>query len=214
MEGLIGKKLGMTQLYDSKGKRVDVTVIEAGPCIVVQRKTKEKDGYDAVQVGFGPVKENRVNKPILGHFRKNQLSPLKVLAEFGIDEKDEMKVGDSLTVKIFEGVSHVDVTGITKGRGFQGVVKRHGMGGGPMTHGGHSKRRIGSVGANAWEARVYRGHRMPGHMGNTKVTIQNLSLVELRPEQNLIMVRGAIPGPAGSFVLVKKSLKKCKVVKA
>jgi len=214
MEGLIGKKLGMTQLYDANGKRVAVTVIQGGPCTVVQRKTVEKDGYNAVQVGFGDVKQSKVSKPMAGHFQKKQVSPSRFLKEFKIDEGEELKLGDSLTVKIFDGVSHVDVSGVTKGRGFQGVVRRHGMGGGPFTHGGHSKRRIGSVGANAWEARVYRGHRMPGHMGNVNTTIQNLRVIELRPEENLMMVEGAVPGPVGSILLVRKSLKKRKTVKA
>jgi len=214
MDGLIGQKLGMTQVFDREGRRLSVTVIEAGPCVVVQRRTKEKDGYDAVQLGFREATERRTTKAMLGHFKKAQVTPRGWLQEVALEAGDDPKPGETVTVKIFEGVSHVDVIGVTKGRGFQGVVRRHGMLGGPMTHGGHSKRRIGSVGANAWEARVYRGHRMPGHMGNVSVTTQNIRVAEVRGDDNLILICGAVPGPVGATVMVRKALKKRKTGKA
>ena len=214
MDGLIGQKLGMTQVFDREGRRLAVTVIEAGPCVVVQRRTREKDGYDAVQLGYRDVAERRTTKAMMGHFKKAQVTPLGLLKEVALDAGEDPKPGETVTVKMFEGVTHVDVIGVTKGRGFQGVVRRHGMRGGPMTHGGHSKRRIGSVGANAWEARVYRGHRMPGHMGNVLVTTQNLRVAEIRGDDNLILVCGAVPGPTGAAVLVRKALKKRKTGKA
>jgi len=208
MQGLIGKKLGMTQVYDENGHRVAVTVIEAGPCPVVQRKTMERDGYDAVQLGYGNQKESRMSKPRLGHLKKGQAPALRALREFAAGE-DALNAGDTLTVEaVFEGVRFVDVTAITKGQGFQGVVKRYRMAGGRMTHGGHSKRRVGSIGQCSYPARVVKGQRMPGHMGNRKVTTQNLKVVAVRGEDNVILVKGAVPGPNGSLVMVKKALKK------
>lgn len=208
MEGLIGRKQGMTQVYDEKGRMVPVTVIEAGPCVVIQRKTKEKDGYSAVQLGFSEQKESRLNKAALGRFKKIGVKPVSIVKEFPVNDGDEIKDGDMVKVSIFEGVSHVDVVGITKGRGFGGVVRRYRMGGGPITHGGHSKRRIGSIGQNSFPARVNKGHRMPGHMGNVRRSQVNLKLVAVQGEDNLILVKGAIPGAIGSVVCVKKSLKK------
>lgn len=207
MEALIGKKLGMTQVYDDKGHRVPVTVIEAGPCVVLQRKTSDKDGYSAVQLGFGEQKEHRVTKASMGRFSKIGTTPKRILKEFRVGDEDQAKAGDTLTVSLFDGISHVDVTGKTKGRGFAGVMKRHGMAGGPMTHGGHSKRRVGSIGQCAFPARVQKGKRMPGHMGNVNVTRQNLKIVGLRGDDNIILVRGSIPGAAGSVVYISKSLK-------
>jgi len=208
MEGLIGKKLGMTQVFDAKGARVPVTVIAAGPCVVVQRKTLTRDGYEAVQLGFGEQRRRRVTKPALGRFRKANTAPKRVLAEFAVQGGDELKEGDTVSLSLFEGTSHVDVTGVSKGRGFQGVVKRHRMRGGPQTHGGHSKRRVGSIGQNAFPARVNKGKRMPGHFGHVRVTQQNLRVVELRMEDNMLLVEGAVPGPTGGVVLVRKALKK------
>jgi large subunit ribosomal protein L3 len=208
MEGLIGKKLGMTQVFDAKGARVPVTVIAAGPCVVVQRKTLTRDGYEAVQLGFGEQRRRRVTKPALGRFRKANTAPKRVLAEFAVQGGDELKEGDTVSLSLFEGTSHVDVTGVSKGQGFQGVVKRHGMRGGPQTHGGHSKRRVGSIGQNAFPARVNKGKRMPGHSGHVRVTQQNLRVVELRMEDHMLLVEGAVPGPTGGVVLVRKALKK------
>lgn len=198
----------MTQVYDAEGRRVPVTVIEAGPCLVVQRKNRNTDGYEAVQLGFGEQKESRATKPHVGRFKKIDASVRRCLREFGIDDGEEVKDGDTVTVSIFDGVSHVDVTGITKGRGFQGVVKRYRMSGGAMTHGGHSKRRVGSIGQCSYPARVAKGQRMPGHMGRIRVTVQNLKVVDLRGEDNLILVKGAVPGPTGTIVEVRKALKK------
>ncbi len=211
MQGLIGKKVGMTQVFDAQGCRVAVTVIEAGPCVVVQKKTAEKDGYDAVQLGFGACKEKNVGKAAMSRFKKAGSTPRMWLREFSLDKGEEVKEGDAVTAAIFEGISHVDVTGTTKGRGFQGVMRRHLMRGGPMTHGGHSKRRIGSNGQNAFPARVLKGKRMPGHLGNVRVTQQNLKVVQLRAIENLILINGAIPGANGSVVVVNKALKKAAV---
>jgi len=208
MHGLIGKKLGMTQVFDGEGRRVAVTVIEAGPCVVVQRKTRTIDGYDAVQLGFGEQKEHRVNKAALGAFGKVGATPRRCTREFAVGEDDEIKAGDNVTASIFEGVDFVDVTGTSKGRGFQGVVKRYRMAGGRMSHGGGSKRRVGAIGQCAYPARVAKGTRMPGHMGNVKVTKQNLRIVEVRPDDNVILVSGAVPGPTGGTVVVRKALKK------
>jgi large subunit ribosomal protein L3 len=174
----------------------------------VQRKTPVADGYEALQIGFDVCKEKHATKPLLGHFRKAGVAPARVLREFAVEAGDEQKAGDTVTVALFDGVAAVDVTGITKGRGFQGVVKRHRMAGGPLTHGGHSKRRVGSIGQNAVPSRVHKGKRMPGHMGNVRVTQQNLRVVAIRPEDNVILVHGAVPGPTGALLVVRKALKK------
>jgi large subunit ribosomal protein L3 len=208
MQGLIGKKLGMTQVFDADGALVPVTMIEAGPCVVVQRKTKDCDGYDAVQLGFGAIREKRMTKASMGRFKKAQTTPRRRLVEFAVDAADPLKAGDTVGVSIFDGVGYLDVSGVTKGRGFQGVVKRYGMAGGRMTHGGHSKRRVGSIGAKVEPARVHKGKRLPGHMGNTNITQQNLKLVEIRPDANLLLLKGAVPGPVGSVLAIRKSLKK------
>jgi large subunit ribosomal protein L3 len=207
MQGLIGRKVGMTQVFGSDGRRVAVTVIEAGPCVVVQRKTRKKDGYDAVQLGFGVQKEHRMSKPAAGHCKKSGSKGVKNLKEFGIDTDEEVKEGDAVTVSILKGTKFVDVSGTTKGRGFQGVIKRYRMAGGPKTHGGHSKRRVGSIGQCSYPARVAKGTRMPGHMGNVNVTARNLKIVEVRGDDNLLLVQGAVPGPNGRIVCVKKALK-------
>jgi large subunit ribosomal protein L3 len=208
MNGLIGKKLGMTQVYDGDGRRVAVTVVEAGPCVVVQRKTTACDGYEAVQVGFEDQKESRLNKPTLARFKQAGVDAKRIIREFRVDGDSEIKQGDSLSVGIFDGIKYVDVSGITKGRGFQGVVKRHNMRGGRMSHGGHSKRRVGSIGQCSYPANVAKGQRMPGHMGRVKVTQQNLKVVAVRGDENLLLIQGAIPGANGSVVMVSKALKK------
>ncbi|MDA3797879.1 MAG: 50S ribosomal protein L3 [Kiritimatiellae bacterium] len=208
MQGLIGKKLGMTQIFDKDGARIAVTVVEAGPCPVIQKKTKDVDGYEAVQLGFDEMKESRVTKPMLGKFKKAGVAPCRFLAEFKMDEGEEVNEGDSVTTSIFEADIFLDVVGVTKGRGFQGVVKRHNMAGGRMTHGGHSKRRVGSIGQCSYPARVAKGQRMPGHMGASRVSQQNLKLAEIRAEDNLLLIKGSIPGANGSVVIVKKALKK------
>ena len=208
MQGLLGKKIGMTQVYDKKGRRVAVTVIELGPCLVVQRKTREKDGYEAAQLGFAEQKESRVIKPLLGRFKKIGKAPHRYLKEFRLDKEEDVNEGDVIGVDTFDGCTHVDISAKSKGRGFQGGVKRHNMRGGRMTHGGHAKRKIGSIGQCSYPARVAKGQRMPGHMGNKRITMECLSVVDLIGEDNLLLVCGAVPGANGGIVEVRKSLKK------
>ncbi len=208
MNGLIGKKLGMTQVFDADGRRVAVTVVAAGPCVVVQRKTKDADGYESVQLGFDPQRESRLRKSEVGTYKKAGVETHRVLREFECTASDEAGVGDTLTASMFEGTGYVDVVGTSKGRGFAGVVKRYNFGGGRQTHGGHSRRRPGSIGQCAYPGRVAKGQRMPGHMGNERVTQQNLKLLDVRGDENLLLIQGAVPGPNGGLVLVKKALKK------
>lgn len=208
MQGLIGKKIGMTSVFNGEGRQVPVTVLECGPCVVVQRKEPARDGYAALQVAYQDTAEKKLSRPALGVFRKTGIAPKKYRREFRADPGESLKIGDVVTVKLFEGVSHVDVSGRTKGKGFQGVVRRHGMSGGPMTHGGHSKRRVGSVGCRELPGRIHKGKRMPGHMGHVNVTTQNLAVVQVRPEENALLVCGAVPGPRGAIVTVRKSFKK------
>ncbi len=208
MKGLIGKKLGMASIYDEAGAAVPVTVIEAGPCVVVQQKSTEKEGYSAVQLGFDDQKEQRVNKPTLGHFKKAGVSPKRVLREFRVDGSEEVSVGDVVDASVFEGVNYVDIVATGKGRGFQGVVKRHGFGGGRASHGGGWTRRPGSIGMCEFPARVFKGKKMPGQMGGKRVTTQNLKVVQVRPEENLILVKGSVPGANGGIVVIKEALKK------
>lgn len=199
----------MTQIWDADGVRVPVTVIEAGPCPVVQVKTTEKDGYEAVQLGWGPQKASRLSKAEVAHCAKAGLeTPVRVLREFKADAGEEVKAGDVYTVSVFENIGYVDVIGTSKGHGFQGVMKRWSFQGGPMTHGSHTKRRPGSIGMRQDPGSVEKGHPMPGHMGARRVTTQNLKVVQVRPEQNIILVKGAIPGPNGGMVIVRKSIKK------
>jgi large subunit ribosomal protein L3 len=209
MKSLIGKKLGMTQIFNDEGQMVPVTVIEAGPCSIVQRKTTEKDGYEAIQIGFGEQKEHRVTKPLLGHFKKAGVAPMRELAEVIVAADDESKAGDTLTAGIFEETTYVDVIGTTKGKGFQGVVRRHGFKGGRASHGGKSTLRVpGSIGMCEHPARVFKGKKMAGQMGNTTITVQNLKVVQVRPEENLVLVKGAVPGANGSTVVLREALKK------
>ncbi len=209
MEGLIGRKIGMTSVFVEDGGQVPVTVIEAGPCVVVQRKTVGNDGYSAVQLGFGSKKEKNTSKAQLTRFKAVGSAPRRWAREFLVDEKDEIKAGDTITAAIFEDATFVDVTAMTKGRGFQGAVKRHGMHGGRMSHGrSDNKRRTGAIGCASYPARVYKGKKMPGHMGNVQVTQQNLKVVAVKGDDNVLLVRGAVPGPAGHMVIVKKALKK------
>lgn len=208
MQGLIGKKIGMTQVWDKDGVRVPVTVIEAGPCHVVQVKTVQNDGYEAVQVGWGPQKESRLSKAEVGHAKKAGVPALRVLREFKCPEAASAKPGDVWTAAIFDGVGFVDVVGTSVGKGFMGVMRRHGFSGGPMTHGGHVKRRPGSIGMRQSPGSVEKGHPMPGDTGARRTTVQNLKLVGVRPEKNLLLVKGSVPGANGSLVLVRKALKK------
>lgn len=208
MNGLLGKKVGMTQVFDDQGRQSNVTVLEVGPCTVVQVKTPERDGYAAAQVGFGPQKKQRMNKPLMGHLAKAGVEPLRELRELPLEEGEEVKPGETITASIFEGVEYVDVTGTSKGRGFQGVVRRYNFGGGRATHGSGTHRGPGSIGMKVSPARVFKGKKMPGHMGNVRVTTQNLRVVQVRPEDNVILVEGAVPGPAGGLVMVRKAIKK------
>ena len=207
MEGLIGKKIGMTQVFDADGKRTTVTVIELGPCPVVQVKTLENDGYVAAQVGFGALKASRLAKAQQKHFEKAGVATMKVLKEFALDAGEEVKVGDQITVANFEGVKYVDVTGTTKGRGFAGVLKRYNFAGGNMTHGGHSKRRTGGLAARDLPGWIEKGKKMPGHMGDVSRKATNLEVVQIRPEDNAILVKGSVPGARNGTVIVRKSLK-------
>lgn len=207
LKGLIGKKIGMTQIFDDNGTAIPVTIIEAGPCYVTQIRSVETEGYSAVQLGFGETKPKRLTGGQLGHLKRNDLPPLRYLREFRIKDAD-VNEGDQLTVEMFEVGDHVDVTGTSKGRGFAGVVKRHGFRGGPKTHGQSDRQRApGSIGATSGTARVFKGKRMPGHMGNRRVTSQNLKVVLVDPERNLIGVRGAVPGPKGGLLVVKEARK-------
>lgn len=205
--GLIGKKIGMTQLFDENGKAVPVTVIEAGPCPVVQRKTAGIDGYEAIQIGFRPeFKARKVTKPLKGHFDKAKVAPQKHLREFRLEppETTEYTVGQVLTVALFEVGEKVRVTGISKGKGFQGGVKRWGYLGGPETHGSMFHRAPGSIGASSFPSRVFKGHHMPGRMGGDTTSIKGLKIVKIIPEQNLVLVKGALPGPAGGLLTILK----------
>jgi large subunit ribosomal protein L3 len=206
-QGLLGKKLGMTQLFTDDGRRVPVTLLEAAPCTVIQRKTQEDDGYEAVQVGAHDAKESRCTKPMLGHFAKAGVAPKRRLREFRAEAQRELKPGDELRVDVFEVGELVDVSGTSKGKGFAGVQKRHGMKGGPGTHGSNFHRAPGSIGMSADPSEVEKGKRLPGHMGGRRVTVRGLEVLRVDVEKNLLVVRGAVPGANGGLVEVKKSLK-------
>ena len=208
MKGLIGKKLGMTSVYDESGAAVPVTVIEAGPCVVVQRMENEKEGYSAIQLGFDDQKEQRLNKPALGHFKKAGVPAKRVLKEFRLEEDAEVAVGDVVNASAFEEVGYVDIVATGKGRGYQGVVKRYGFGGGRASHGGDWTRRTGSIGMCEHPARVFKGKKMPGQMGAKRVTTQNLKIIQVRPEENLILVKGSVPGANGGIVVIREALKR------
>jgi large subunit ribosomal protein L3 len=204
--GLLGKKVGMTQLLDNDGTVVPVTVIQAGPCVVVQRKTKQKDGYDAVQLGFVEfVKPKRITKPMMGHFKKSNVAPARFVREVGVKGEDGANPGDKVMVNIFNRDELVDVVGTSKGRGFAGFVKRHHFRGGRATHGSMFHRAPGSIGSSAYPSRVLKGMRMAGHLGNARVTAQNLRVARVDQENNLLFVRGAVPGPPGGYVVVEKA---------
>lgn len=207
-KAIIGKKLGMTQIFSADGKVIPVTVVEAGPCPVVQIKTTEKDGYAAVKVGFGKVEEKDLNKPDNGQFKKAGVEPQKVLKEFKFDDCGKYAVGQSLTVETFAAGDHVDVIGLTKGHGFTGVIKRWNQHRLKMTHGvGPVHREVGSMGANSSPSRVFKNKRMPGQYGNERVTVQNLEIVKVDAARNVLLIKGAIPGPKGGIVTVTDSVK-------
>ena len=209
-KAIIGKKIGMTQIFDEKGKVIPVTVVQAGPCVIAQVKNVDTDGYNAVQLGFGDVKESKVNKPIKGHFAKNKLTPKKHLREFRVDSIDGIKVGDELKADVFAKGDKVDIQGTSKGKGFQGVIKRHGQSRGPMEHGSMYHRRPGSMGSTSTPGRVFKGKKLPGHMGKVTVTIQNLDVVRVDMDKNVILVKGSVPGPKGAILKVKSAVKASK----
>jgi len=206
--GILGKKIGMTQIFDGQGRVVPVTAVQAGPCVVVQRKTVEKDGYSAIQLGLVEfIKESRVTKPRLGHFKKAGVEAARYIREFPVAGDEEIKAGDRVLATVFKPNDRIDITAKPKGRGFQGVVKRHGFSGGPDTHGSMTHRVPGSIGQSSYPSRVIKGVRMGGRMGGTKVTTIGLQVVEVLEEDNVILVKGAVPGPNGGYVMVRRSQK-------
>ena len=207
MKTLIGKKVGMTQIFDEKGRVIPVTVIEAGPCVVAQVKSVETDGYNAIQLGFEDVKESKLNKPEKGHLAKANIAPKKHLREFRLDSVEGITVGTELTVTEFAEGDRLDIQGTTKGKGFQGVIKRHGQHRGPMGHGSMYHRRTGSMGPTSTPGRVFKGKKLPGHMGRVTVTIQNLDVVKVDSDKNVVLVKGSVPGPKGAILKLKTSVK-------
>ena len=206
-KAILGKKLGMTQLFNEDGVMIPVTVIEAGPCVVVQKKTVETDGYEAIQVGFDDKAERKMNKPMKGHFDKAKVAYKKNLKEFRLDDISSFNVGDVIKSDIFAAGEMVDVTGTSKGHGYAGTVKRWGTHRGPMSHGSGYHRGVGSMGACSDPSRVYKGKKLPGHYGNVKKTIQNLYVAKVDAERNLILVKGGVPGPKGGLLVVKEAIK-------
>ncbi|MBW7871549.1 MAG: 50S ribosomal protein L3 [Flavobacteriia bacterium] len=206
MSGIIGKKIAMTSLFDENGKNIPCTIIQAGPCIVTQVRTEEKDGYKSVQLGFDDAKEKNTSAALKGHFKKAGTTPKHKLVEFYGEFADSLNLGDEVKVDVFHEGEYVDITGVSKGKGFQGVVKRHGFAGvGQSTHGQHNRLRApGSIGAGSDPSRVFKGMRMAGRMGGKNVTVQNLNVLKIDVEQNLLIVKGAVPGPKNSYVIVRK----------
>lgn len=207
MKNMIGRKIGMTQIFKEDGSVVPVTVIEAGPLVVVQKKTVEKDKYNAIQVGFANIKEQRINKPMKGHFNKGNLEYKKYLMEFKVENPDAYEIGQELKADVFAAGDMVDVTGTSKGKGTAGVIKRHGFGRGRETHGSKFHRAPGGLSAGTYPGRVFKGHRMGGRMGNERVTIQNLEIVRIDAEKNLILIKGAIPGPKKGLVKIREAVR-------
>lgn len=206
IQGILGKKIGMTQRYTGDGVLAPVTVIQAGPCHVMQIRTEQTDGYAALQLGYDDRKRKSARKPEVGHARKAKVEPKRFIREVAFEGEEDLALGSTVTLNALDGVESVDVTGVSKGRGFQGVVKRHGFRGRPASHGSSKDhRRPGSIAASATPSRVFKGKRMPGQMGNKRCTVRNLKVVELDPERNLLMVLGAVPGPNGGYVVVKRS---------
>ena len=206
-KAIIGKKIGMTQIFDENGKVVPVTVVEAGPCVVVQKKTIEKDGYEAIQVGFGEIREKLVNKPRKGHFAKAGVSLRRTLKEFRMEDVANYNVGDEIKVDTFEIGDKVDVSGVSKGKGFQGTIKRWNASRGPMSHGSKFHRAPGSMGAASDPSRTFKNKRMPGHMGAKNTTVLNLEVVKIMPEKNIILIKGGIPGPNKGTIVIRNSVK-------
>ena len=207
MKNIIGRKIGMTQIFGENGILTGVTVVQAGPMVVVQKKTIEKDGYNAVQVGFGEIKEKKVNKPSKGHFEKAEVEAKKYLQEFRVENPDEFQIGQEINVSVFEAGDKIDITGTSKGKGTAGVIKRHNFSRGRETHGSKFHRMPGGMSAGTYPGRVFKGHRMAGRMGNERVTVQNLEIVRVDVENNLLLIKGAVPGPKKGLVTIKKTTK-------
>jgi len=210
MKGLMGTKLGMTQIFTEEGVVIPVTVIQAGPIKVVQKKEMDKDGYNAIQVGYGDVKEKKLNKPLKGHFDKSDVEYTRFLQEFRVENADDFQVGQEIKVDVFNVGDKIDVVGVSKGKGFAGSIKRHNQHRGPMTHGSKFHRSSGSMGASSAPSRVFKNKKMPGHMGHERVTVQNLEIARIDTDRNLILVRGAVPGPKGGLLTIKEAVKASK----
>ena len=208
VKGIFGRKLGMTQVFSESGNVLPVTVIEAGPCIVVQKKTLDNDGYNVLQLGYFEKKEKRLNKPQKGHFKRHNATPCVYLKEFEVDNIEDYKEGDRIVVDMFKPGDFVDVTGVSKGKGFAGVVKRWGFSGGPAAHGSMFHKSPGSIGASATPSRVFKGRKMPGRLGGKRVTVQNIQVVEVKPDKNIILLKGAVPGSRNGIITIKSSVKK------
>lgn len=205
--GILGKKLGMTRMFGENGEAIPVTVIEAGPCPIVQIKSEQTDGYEAIQIGFGQTREKLINKPIQGHFKKADVSPLRLLQEFRVGDTGDYEVGGEITVDIFSVGERIDVSAVSKGKGFAGVMKRWGFKGGRATHGSEGHRRAGSIGASSDPSRVFRGHPMAGRMGGKRANVQNLEVIKVDMERNLLVVRGSVPGPTHGVLTIKRAAK-------
>ncbi|MEJ2720465.1 MAG: 50S ribosomal protein L3 [bacterium] len=205
MELLIGKKLGMTHVFEESGELTPVSVIQAGPCPIVQVKTEETDGYSSIQIGFEEAKEQRVSKPMRGHFKRGGVEPCRILKEVRVDDPSQYKIGDKLDVKLFEGAGLVHVAGVSKGKGFAGTIRRHSFQSGPKAHGSKNIREPGSVGMCATPSRILKGKRLPGRMGGKRITVRNLKLVQIDAENNLLYIRGAVPGAANGIVYIQKA---------
>lgn len=206
-KAILGKKLGMTQIFNENGKVIPVTVIEAGPCTVIQKKTVEKDGYEAIQVAFGDIREKLRNKPVKGHFAKAGVSVKRHIKEFKLEDSNSLEVGQEIKADVFEAGERVDISGISKGKGFQGTIRRWNAHRGPMSHGSKFHRAVGSMGASSDPSRTFKNKRMPGHMGNVNTTVLNLEVVRIIPEKNLILIKGGVPGPNKGLVQIRNTVK-------
>ncbi len=203
MKGIIGRKIGMMEIFDSEGRKIPVTVVRAGPCVVVDKRTRERDGYEALQLGFEQVKPEKLNRPRRGHFKKAGTPAFRLLREFRVKDAGEWKVGDEIRVTVFSPGDRVAVTGTSRGKGFAGVIKRHGFRRGPMSHGSMYHRRVGSLGASTFPGRVFKGRGMPGRMGGERVTVRNLEVVRTDEERHLLFLKGSVPGVRGSYLLIR-----------
>lgn len=206
-KAILGRKLGMTQIFDESGKVIPVTVVEAGPCVVTQKKTEEKDGYNAIQVGFENIREKLVNKPKKGHFAKAGVSAKRIVKEFRLENIEGYEVGNEIKADIFEAGEKVDVSGVSKGKGFQGTIKRWNFSRGPMSHGSKYHRGVGSMGASSDPSRTFKNKKMPGHMGHRNTTVLNLEVVKIMPEKNVVLIKGGIPGPNKGYVVIRNTVK-------